>query len=583
MNLEGIVISQFAALLNKNILGSIIYKISMPSTNVVLLHLRRAKDTTALVLDFNGNSPSLYFPNKIPSNPEIPPAFCMLLRKHLEEGRITKINQVGLDRILHVEIDLLGSGAKIITKKLIIELTGKNANLILTEEEIILDCLKHISANQNSYRSMVPGQKYLPPPPQKGLPILGTLSDTIVTSLPDVVDFSLLKALINTTAGIGKASAEQILAGAKIPFNATFLAPADRKHLQQSLKNFQKQCLENNIFTVLISPQNRCQTIFPYQITFTPAHCRVEFFSDINNAVLYAAALEPLQLPEHDVLQRIVTTEIGKLQKKILALGDDLRQAQQADQERILADTLMANIYQIHQGMLSCKLKNIYDGQPLEIKLNPNLSPAANAQACYRRYNKLKRAQEEVKIQLRTTQDSLAYLNSIDASLLTATSRPEIEEIKQELRNTGIIPTPRKKQAAPGKSSPLIISFTKETQIYIGKNNKQNDYVTFKIGSANDFWLHTKNIPGSHVLVKTSLNTPEPEALQTAAMLAAYFSKGRSGSKIPVDCTMRRYVKKPAGSKPGFVIYTHQVTYYTTPEESKVQVFLKMKTPATNN
>lgn len=579
MNLEGIVISQFAALLNKNILGSIIYKISMPSVNTVLLHLRRSQDTTALVLDFNGSSPALYFPDKIPSNPETPPAFCMLLRKHLEEGRITKISQIGLDRILHVEIDLLGAGAKIITKKLILELTGKNANLILVENGIILDCLKHISATQNSYRSMLPGQKYLPPPPQKGWPILGTLSDTIVTSLPDIVDVSLLKALISTTTGIGKASAEQILMDAGIPLSATFLAPADRNHLQKSLNSFQKQCLESNIFTVLISSQNRCQTIFPYKVTFVPVHCRVEVFSDINTAVLYAVALEPLQLPDHDVLQKIVTTEIGKLQKKILALEEDLRQAKQADQERIIADTLMANIYQIHKGLTSCKLSSIYDGQLLEIKLNPNFSPAANAQACYKKYNKLKRAQEEVKLQLSTAQDNLDYLNSIDASLLTATSRPEVEEIRQELRSTGIIPTPRKKQAAAGKSSPLVLDFTKDTQIYIGKNNKQNDYVTFKIGSANDFWLHTKNIPGSHVLVKTSLSTPEPEALQTAAMLAAYFSKGRSGSKIPVDCTMRRYVKKPAGSKPGFVIYTHQVTYYTTPEESQVQVFLKRKIP----
>ena len=574
MNLEGITIAQLAVMLKKEILGSIIYKISMPASQTVLLQLRREQDTTAVLLDLSGNAPAIYVPARLPVNPESPPAFCMLLRKQLEEGRITQISQVGLDRILIFEIDLLGAGAKLITKKLVVELTGKNANLILTENENIIDSLKHISAQVNSYRVVLHGQKYCLPPPQKGLPISATDSDAIVTSLPDVVDKTLLHTFIATTTGIGKASAEQIFYRAGIPVKATFLTPGDRKNLQAALTKLQKEMTAGTIFSVLISAQNRCQTIFPYQATFIPAGSRIQNFAGINDALLFAVHLEPIQLPEHDVLQKTVTGEIQKLQKKLKALQSDLATAAKAEDQKFIADTLMANLYQLKQGQTQCALPSIYTGALLQISLNPNLNPSANAQHYYKRYNKYKRAQEEIQGQLQSAQATLDYLNSIDASLLSATTRPDVEDIKQELRQAGFLPVPRKKQAAAGKSTPLRLHFSEQTTIYIGKNNKQNDYVTFKVGTGNDYWLHTKNIPGSHVLIKTSLPAPETSALQAAVLLAAYFSKGRSGSQVPVDCTQRKFVKKPAGSKPGFVIYTHQTTYYATPETEKVQTLL---------
>ena len=576
MNLEGIAIHALTDYLQSHILGSTIYKIAMPSASSLVLQLKRERDTACLVIEAGGGSPGVYLPARAPENPETPPAFCMLLRKHLEEGRLTRISQKGLDRIIELQIDLLGSASQIITKKLILELTGKNANIIFTENTTIIDSLKHIGPAQNSYRTILPGTRYLPPPEQKGLPLVGTVSGTIVTSIPDVVGKKQLNQLIATTTGIGKATAEQLFTLAKIPLATPILTERDRRNLQEAIEQIQKSCEQGREFDVYINKTNRCVTIFPYHPVYLEPGFRVEKFTDINEAVNYAVKLEPLQLPDHELLQKLVSAEIQKQEKKLTALTSDLARAEKADTQRIIADTLMAGLYQLKKGQTSCSLTNIYDGEPLTIALSPVLSPSENAQAYYKKYNKYKRAQEEVALQLAETRDLLNYLNSIDASLSTAQTKQDVAEIKQELIAAGLLAGNKKRKTAPAKAEPLQIRYSEDTVFYIGKNNKQNDYVTFVLGSGRDLWLHTKNIPGSHVLIKTSLPEPPPEAVQTAALLAAYFSKARSSSNVPVDCTPRRYVKKPGGAKPGFVIFTHQTTYYVTPDLETVKKYLPL-------
>ena len=242
----------------------------------------------------------------------------------------------------------------------------------------------------------------------------------------------------------------------------------------------------------------------------------------------------------------------------------------------MLADTIMANIYQIKKGQTSAELINIYDGETVTVQLSPILSPTENAQAYYKRYNKYKRAQSEIRTQIDTAEEMLKYLASLDSSLLTATSKNEIEEIRLEMVTAGLIKViGKKKNISMQKSQPLHIKLNEDTDIYIGKNNKQNDYVTFTVGGPRDLWFHTKDIPGSHVILKTTLPQAHDEDIATAIQLAAYFSKARNGSNIPVDCVARRYVKKPSGSKPGFVIFTNQNTYYTTPDMQIIDKYLK--------
>ena len=578
MNLEGIALYALTDYLKREITGSRIYKIGMPSAHVVYFSLKREYDTIHLIMDVNGGSPSVRIAAAAPGNPQEPPAFCMLLRKHLEEGKITQVRQYGLDRVIELEISLLGRTGRIITKQIIIELTGKNANLVFAEDGKILDSIKHVSPLMNSVRVIQPGYAYNPPPPQAGLNILTAVPEEIVAAIPDEVTGSLWKQLVNVTTGIGKASALQLLSAARIPLSATYLTPMDRNHLVSAITDLQANVTANPAaqpVTALITGSNQCQTVFPFPIAYIPEGCRPETFPGMNDALCHAARLQPVQLPEQELLQKTVLSELRKTEKKISALEHDLSLSNDADTFRIIADSLMAALYQIQKGASSCSVPNIYDGTLLQVTLSPVLTPAENAQKYYKKYNKLKRAQEEIAIHLAEATDMRTWLESVDESLRLATTRQETEEIKEELQTAGILPVPKRKPHASGKSSPLQIVFSESTRIYIGKNNRQNEEVTFRIATGSDLWLHVQKIPGSHVVIKTTLPEPEPEALDAAVRLAAYFSKARGGSRVPVDCVPRRFVKKPPGARPGFVIFTNQKTFYTTPDEAFIKNLLQ--------
>ena len=578
MNLEGIALYALTDYLKQEITGSRVYKIGMPTNHTVYLSLKRQSDTINLIIDVNTAFPAVRLTAKLPDNPQEPPAFCMLLRKHLEEGKITRICQYGLDRVIELEISLLGRNSQIITKQIIIELTGKNANLIFAESGKILDSIKRVSPLMNSVRVIQPGYIYNPPPLQAGLNILTASPETIIAAIPDEVTSSLWKQLVNVTTGIGKASALQLLSAANIPLNATYLTPMDRNRLASAIADLQKNVTGNSAaqtFTAIIAKNNQCQTIFPFPVAYVPEGCRLEIFPTINEALSYAALLQPAKIPDQELLQKAILSELRKTDKKISALQQDLSLSNDADNFRIIADSLMAALYQVQKGAVSCTVPNIYDGSSLQVTLSPVLTPAENAQKYYKKYNKLKRAQEEVAIQLAEAKDMRIYLESVEESLQLATTRLETEEIKEELQKTGILPVPKRKINTPGKSSPVRIAFSDSTTIFIGKNNRQNEEVTFKIGTGSDLWLHVQKIPGSHVLIKTTLPEPEPEALEAALQLAAWFSKARGSSQIPVDCVPRRFVKKPSGSKPGFVIFTNQKTFYTTPDEEYIKSLLQ--------
>lgn len=578
MNLEGLTLKLVTDTLSRELLNSKIYKVFMPNPHALLLLVRRTRDTNALLADMNGGSPALYIPEQLPENPETPPTFCMLLRKHLEEGRITRITQSGLDRIITLEIDMLGASSKIITKKLIFELTGKNSNIILTQDDIIIDSLKHVGAAQSSYRAIQPGKPYVAPPPQSGLNLLTAAPADIVQTANAVPAASFLKAFIGATTGIGKPTAQELLQAADIVPQEVRLDNASCAALADVIAKLQSRlnAAEQQPVYALISRTNQVKTILTLPPQLLEQGMHVREFANINSAINFAMSLKPIQLPQHEQLQKLVTGEIAKHKKKLAALEQDLAHAENAEEQRMLADTIMANIYQLRKGQTQAELINIYDGESITVQLSPILSPTENAQAYYKRYNKYKRAQSEVALQITATEEMLQYLASLDSSLLTATSKSEIEEIRQEMIAADLIKVVgKKKKSALQKSQPLHIRLSEDTDLYIGKNNRQNDYVTFSIGGPRDLWFHTKDIPGSHIILKTTLPEAREKDIALAVELAAYFSKAREGSSVPVDCVQRRYVKKPSGSKPGFVIFTNQKTYYATPDAQKLEKYLK--------
>lgn len=578
MNLEGLTLKLVNDHLKEELLGGKIYRVFMPTPHSLLLMIKRDRDTTALLAELNGGSPALYIPKQLPENPDVPPAFCMLLRKHLEEGRITAIKQQDLDRIITLEIDMLGASSKIITKKLIFELTGKNSNIILEQEGIIIDSIKHIGASQSSYRLILPGKEYVAPPPQSGLNPLTANPMELVRIANAAPAATFFKGFIANTVGLGKYTASELLTAADIIINQVKLEPAEEKALAATISNLQERLNGNGPKPAyaIIGRTNQVKTILTLQPQILETGASVKEFSNINDAICYAMSLKPIQLPQHEQLQKLVSAETAKLEKKLQALTKDLNNAQDAEAQRMLADTIMANIYQIKKGQTSADLINIYDGEPVTVSLSPILSPTENAQAYYKRYNKYKRAQVEVQLQMEAAKEMLQYLASLDSSLMTAVTKAEVEEIRQEMIASDLIKEiGKKKKSLAQKSMPLHIKLNDEADLYIGKNNKQNDYVTFTMGGPRDLWFHTKDIPGSHLILKTTLPEYRQSDIDIAVQLAAYFSKARSGSNIPVDCVQRRYVKKPAGSKPGFVIFTNQKTYYTTPDETLINKLLE--------
>ena len=574
MNLEGITLNLLTNELKKQLENGKIYKIFMPAKNSLLLLVNKNNTTLNLLADFSGATPLLYIADTVPERPNTPPAFCMLLRKHLEDGRITSLRQQDLDRVLIMDIDLIGPARQIITKHLIFELTGKNSNIIFTDEkQDIIDSLRHIGKNQSSFRQILPNLSYEFPPKQEGLNFLTSSARSIIDACQHMTDEPVLKNLIGLTLGIGKNTALEVLKRSGLDANATGFTLLEYMACEKALSALQKEisnCFSDENYKVygIISKKNIMKIVVPYK-PLIDADEILQVFPSLLSALNFSAKLIPIQIPDKELLSKTVSSALAKIAKKIKLLAKDLTTAKKANEQKIIADTIMANIYNLQKGRSSCTLNSIYDGEPLVISLSPVLSPTDNAQSYYKKYNKFKRAVNEIKQQQEETQALLTYLESIDASIETASTKNEISEIKQEMVSAGLLPdTSKKKKASTlAKSTPASIKFSEETLAYIGKNNRQNDFVTFKIGKSSDLWFHTKNIPGSHVILKTTLPEPAQEDILHAASLAAFYSKGKNSDLVPVDYTQKRFVKKPNGAKPGFVIYTEQKTLYVKPEK----------------
>lgn len=573
MNLEGITLQVLTQELSRRLLGGKIFKIFMPGKSSLLLQINTQNHTENLLVDMGGDTPLITLPQTLPERPDLPPSFCMLLRKHLEEGRITKISQQGLDRIITLSVDSIGAERKIITKRLVLELTGKNSNIIFVNEQgIILDALRHIGKFQSRVRQILPNQPYAYPPAQDGLDFLQTSPHALREAVTACGDLPLEQALISATQGIGRYTAQEVLLRAGISGPANLLELTQAQQLEKALAGLQAEIgkrLDGTDSTVIaqIDSHNRMKNLVPY-VPQTHPEWTQKPFASLLEAQAYSASLVPVQIPDKDLLTKLVVTQEAKVAKKLKFLAHDLAKAENAEEQKIMADTLMAYGWQVKKGQTSCELPNIYDSKPMKISLSPSLNPMENAQAYYKKYNKFKRAVGEIKLQQQEAQDLLTYLQSLDASLDTAVTKGEIGEIKQEIIQLGLLPSSKKRVPTQSKSEPLKIVLSPETTLYIGKNNKQNDYVTFKLGRGKDLWFHAKNIPGSHVILKTTLPQPREEDILMAASLAAGYSKGKNSDRVAVDCAEKHLVKKPSGAKPGFVIYTGQKTLYVHPRTS---------------
>ena len=580
MSLDGISMHPLAIELDRAVAGGRIDRINQPSKQSIVMSLRLPGKNVLLHITINPQNPAMHLIDKAPENPPEPPMFCMVLRKHLETGRIASVRQYGLDRLLMLDIDFLSTGGKIITKTLVVELMGKYSNIILVQDGIIIDALRKVGTNSSRVRTVLPGDEYALPPQQDKLNLLETPVSEVIAAIKAKCDMKLSKAILDTCLGFGPVTAKEAAYGAGLPASMTVsqLNDGDFASLENSLceitDSFREPC---GTATIVIDKNNK-----PLATASFPLHYFTEetalTFPTISEMLSRASSLTgSYQIPDKDRFKKLMKNELNRAENKVQKLRDDIAAADNAEEYRIKADNLMTYQYQFQDRVdAEVTVPNIYSetGKSITIRMDQRLSVVENVQAYYKKYDKLKRGKELLEQQLQHCLDDIQYMSSIEASLESSTRLAEINDIKAELIASGILREKPKKHAAEKQSQPFKFTAPDGTQILVGKNNYQNDRLTFKTANPGDIWLHTQNIPGSHVILRCDGDEPAEDTLLLASYLAVHFSKAQGSSKVPVDYTRARFVKKPSGAKPGFVIFTNQTTLYVTPEAEVLQPVL---------
>jgi len=585
MNIEGLAIHSLANELNNELSGGRIMRISQPTRFLFVLRIRLTEKEIALAISIDPADPRVHFTRESRENPLEPSSLCMLLRKQLTDGRIAAVTQqAGLDRVLHFDVDLREGQGRIDTKTLTVELAGKNSNLILANNGLIVDAARRVGFNTSRVRQIVPGIPYLPPPPRNRHDPMQESPEQIVAAIAQQTEHALGKALMATVEGIGPLAVSEILfrAGLDAKKPTSSLTVDDLATLTAALASLLTPMHSSPTLSfVALDATNRLLAVANFEPRHLSAAC-LKNFASLNRAIEYASSLAaaPKTNLHQDIAKR-VRTELDKLERKNLLLDNEWNESQHADVFRQQADLLMTNLHLLKQGMTAIQIADSYSAAEsaaaatLEIALDPALSPMQNIQRYYKKYSRAKRAQELIQIQIEQCRQDILYLEGIALSLTDVITNLEVQEIIQELSESGYMPpTPRSRQNAK-PSEPRKVQLASGAVILVGRNNRQNDLVTFKHAQPRDLWFHTKDIPGSHVVLRSQGASPQLADIEKAAHLAAWFSKARNSANIPVDYTERRYVKKPSGAKPGFVIYEKQKTLRMTPSETEINELLQ--------
>ena len=567
MNLDGFSMRPLTLELERLLVGGRVDKITQQNKANLTLTIRQPGRTLLLRISTAPQNPSVHVVTKSPENLPEPPTFCMVLRKNLEGGRIAAVRQHELDRIIFVDVDSIGTGGRIQTFTLAAELIGKYSNLILVSDGRIVDALKRIGTTSSRVRTVLPNQDYQLPPAQDKLDIFATDVDEILSRVKLDENSRLDKAIMNACQGFGPQSVRETiyLAGLPVDMKISALDDKDFDSLRDALTEIRDAA--ENPSPCMVVDAGKVLAISAVKLNYLRGDVRT--FGTLSELLEVADALTNAYVPpDKEKFAKLTTNELRRAVNKISVLESELANAENADDWRIRADNLSTYRYQLKDHAdAEVTVPNIYSetGEEISIPLDRRLTVAANVQACYKKYDKLKRSTKFIAEQIELCRTEIAYLETVAHALTASTTLADIDEIRTELIAGGYLKDARKKSASSKKPQPLKFVAPDGTEILVGKNNAQNDRLTFKIAAPDDLWLNTKDITGSHVIVRSS-NFSE-ETLQLAAEIAAHFSKAQGSSKVPVDYVQCRYVKKPSGAKPGFVIFTNQRTLYVTPRD----------------
>lgn len=574
MAFDGIIIANLAKELNDALAGGKINKIAQPEKDELLFTIKSQRTSLRLLISASASLPLVYLTETNKQGPMTAPNFCMLLRKHIGSGRILSITQPEMERILVFEIEHLDDLGDLCRKKLIVELMGKHSNIIFCKEDgTIIDSIKHISAQVSSVREVLPGRAYfIPKTLEKWNPLTIGEADfkTQIGSCP----MPLQKALYNRLTGLSPIMSEELchLAGMDPDHSSNELSEAELLHLFRTLTHMTDAVKEG-----AFAPNIICHRDEPVEFAALPLTC---YDSSEYTAISYGSVSELLEtyystrsvisrIKQKSVdLRKIVQTALERNYKKYDLQQKQLADTDKKDKFRIYGELINTYGYELKGGEKELRCLNYYDGQEVKIPLDPQLTPQENAQKHFSKYNKLKRTNEALTDLIQETQAEIEHLESISAALDIALKEEDLTPIKEELMEYGYVKRRGGNVKKPRiTSKPFHYLSSDGFHIYVGKNNYQNEEVTFKLASGSDWWFHAKGTPGSHVIIKAEGCEDLPDRVfEEAGALAAYYSKGRTGDKVEIDYIQRKSVKKAPGGAPGFVIYHNNYSLMATPK-----------------
>jgi predicted ribosome quality control (RQC) complex YloA/Tae2 family protein len=556
--------------------GGRISKVHQPHHTDIVMQIRCQGENVKLLLSANPTYPRIHLTTEEFINPLEAPMFCMLLRKHCEGGVIESVQQVGMERIIHIDVRTRDELGDTVSRRIIMEIMGKHSNIILMDPQsgMILDSALHVTMAISQYRQVVPGKNYVSPPSQDKEDPLTATEQSFLSSI-DWNSGRLDKQIVEAYTGISPLLAKEIVYRAGL---------ANRDSLWKAYSEIMQDILQDKYAPEIVETADKAN-FHVVALTHLTDRASTTSFTSVQ-ACLQAfyegkALRDTVKQRAHDLI-RFVTGEKNKNEKKIEKLENTLQEAKDADLFRLYGELITASMHQMKRGDTELVTVNWYDeaGAMITIPLDPLKTPSENLQSYYKRYNKAKNSMQVVGEQIEQAQTEIAYLDGLLVQLAHATLK-DAEEIREELVEQGYM-RDRKKRGPRKKKDvrPELEAYqsTDGTDILVGKNNKQNEYLTNKLAAPYETWLHTKDIPGSHVVIRA--REFSDQTLLEAANLAAYFSRAQQGSQVPVDYTLIRHVKKPSGSKPGYVIYEQQRTLYVTPDSGLIR---QLKTNASRN
>lgn len=577
MAFDGIVVSNIVKDMKERLEGGRIYKIYQPENDEINLVVKNHGTTYRLMLNASATLPLVYFLSENKQNPAVAPNFCMLLRKHIGNGRIIQITQPDFERIINIEIEHLDEMGDLCRKKLIIELMGKYSNIIFTESDgRIIDSIKRIGAQISSVREVLPGYQYEMPPNNKYNPLTVTEEQFMKHILGK--SLSIEKAIYSSLTGFSKLMAEQLCyaSGVDGNFSTDSLADANRQCLWNSFCEM-VSAIEKGSFSPVIVYDDKEPVAFSALPLTMYRDMKQENFDDISTllSVFYARKDTYSRMHQKSTdLRKVLSVSVERTAKKYDLLRKQLKDTEKREQYRIYGELLQSFGYQIATGDTQITVQNYYNGEEVVIPLDKDLTAVENANRYFAKYNKLKRTYEASLSLIEETKASLDQLLSLQQSMEIATSEADLAEIKEEMILSGLIKSkPNKKNGVKQeKSKPLHYISSDGFHMYVGKNNLQNERLTFKVANTKDLWFHAKNMPGSHVIVKLEGAGDVPDVTyEEAARLAAFYSSGKTTPKVEIDYTRRGNLKKPPKSAPGYVIYHTNYSMVAIPDIEGIQ------------